>query len=272
MLDLPLSHVPLLFLDTETTGLTPRFGDRVVEIALARFRGEVMENFYTTLLNPERYISPGASRIHGITNADVADAPRFREVVEAVRTEFEGVIVVAHNAPFDLGFMSNEFQLARYSAPGNLCLDTLTLLRRHFRFRSNALQRVADDLQIDRTGSHRALADVLTTREIFQYILDELRPATLRQLLQMQGGTIVWEGTPGSDVPLPPTLEEALRSSRKLFLRYVDERGTRTDRWVSPIRVTAHNEYVLLRAFCHLREQERTFRLDRVVEMKIEGE
>jgi proteasome accessory factor C len=71
---------------------------------------------------------------------------------------------------------------------------------------------------------------------------------------------------------LPPALEEALRSSRKLYLKYVDERGTRSERWISPIRVTAHNEYVLLRAFCHLREQERTFRLDRVLEMKIEGE
>ena len=95
MLDLPISQVPLVFVDTETTGLSPRFGDRMVEIALVRFRGDVMENFYTTLLNPERSISPGAARIHGITDRDVRDAPRFREVAPQVRDEMENAVLVA---------------------------------------------------------------------------------------------------------------------------------------------------------------------------------
>jgi len=272
MLDLPLSQVPLLFLDTETTGLTPRFGDRVVEIALARFRGDVMENFYTTLVNPQRSISIGASQIHGITDWHVRDAPRFYQIAEEVRAEFEGVVLVAHNAPFDLGFVSNEFRLARLNSPGNLALDTLTLLRRFFRFRSNALQRVADDLGIEREEMHRALADVLTTRKVFEYIVQELRPDTLRDLLHMQGGSIPWADTSVREVPLPPALEEALRSRRKLFLCYVDEFGSKSERWVSPVNVTMRNEYIYLRAFCHLRDAERSFRLDRVVEMKIEGE
>ena len=65
-------------------------------------------------------------------------------------------------------------------------------------------------------------------------------------------------------------LEEALRSRRKLFLRYVDEFGGKTERWVSVMDVRAQKEYIYVRAFCHLREAERSFRLDRVVEMRIE--
>ena len=70
--------------------------------------------------------------------------------------------------------------------------------------------------------------------------------------------------------PLPPALEEALKSRRKLFLRYVDEFGGKTERWVSVMDVRAQKEYIYVRAFCHLRDAERSFRLDRVVEMKVE--
>lgn len=271
MLELAISEIPFVFLDTETTGLSPRFGDRMVEIALARFRGGVMENFYTTLLNPERSISPGAARIHGITNNDVRDAPTFREVARQVRAEMEGTVLVAHNAPFDLGFVSNEFRLARVNSPANLAVDTLQLLRRHFRFRSNALSRVADELGIEKERSHRALADVLTTHAVFDYIVEQLKPEDLRHLLQLQDGTVPWADTSvREELPLPPALEEALRSQRKLFMRYVDEFGSKTERWVSVMDVRAQKEYIYVRAFCHLREAERSFRLDRMLDMRLE--
>jgi DNA polymerase III epsilon subunit family exonuclease len=230
-----------------------------------------MENFFTTLINPDRVISPGASRIHGITNADVEDAPRFRQIAKQVQDELEGVVLVAHNAPFDLGFVNNEFRLSRHIPPASLALDTLTLLRRYFRFRSNSLPNVAQALGINPTVSHRALADVLTTREVFQFIINELRPTSLRELLKMQGGTIAWADTSvREEVPLPPALEEALRSRRRLFLKYEDEWGSLTERWVSPVGVSARKEYIYLRAYCHLRAEERSFRLDRVLEMRIE--
>lgn len=272
MLELPLSEIPLVFLDTETTGLAPRFGDRMVEIALARFRGDAMENFYTTLLNPERSISPGAARIHGITDSAVRDAPRFRDVAEQVRAEMEGAVLVAHNAPFDLGFVSNEFRLARVKPPENWALDTLTLLRAHFNFQSNALARVADALGIEKARSHRALDDVLTTRAVFEYIVEELRPHSLGELLDMQDGTVPWQYTSSvrEDLPLPPALEEALRSQRKLFVRYVDEYGSKTERWVSVEDVHSQKEYIYIRAHCHLRNERRSFRLDRILEMKLE--
>ena len=272
MLDQPLSEIPLVFLDTETTGLSPRYGDRIVEIALVRFRDGAMENFYETLVNPERTISPGAARVHGITDRDVLTAPRFREIAKNVRAEMEGAVIVAHNAPFDLNFLAHEFRLARVNAPGNLTLDTLALLRRYFRFRSNALSRVADEFGIEKETSHRALADVLTTRGVFEHIIAELKPRTLGELLHMQGGPIAWASSePREEIVLPAELEEALRSRRKLFLRYVDEYGDKSERWVSPVDVRLHKGYIHLRAYCHLRDAERNFRLDRVLEMRIES-
>ena len=189
-----------------------------------------------------------------------------------MRAELEGAVIVAHNAPFDLNFLNHEFRWARVNAPANLTLDTLTLLRRYFRFRSNALSKVADVLGIERETAHRALADVLTTRGVFDFIVAELKPRTLGELLDMQGGAIAWADTqPREEIALPAALAEALQSRRKLFLRYVDESGSKSERWVSPMDVSMKKEYIYLRAFCHLRDAERYFRLDRVLEMQVES-
>lgn len=273
MLSLPLDEIPFVFLDTETTGLSPHYGDRVVEIGLARFRGDVMENLYDSLVNPERPIPLGAVRVHGITDADVRDAPRFAEIAAQVYAELDDAVIVAHNARFDLEFLAHEFWRARYACPNNLVLDTLTFLRRYFHLPSNSLPRAAQALGIQTARAHRALADVLTTREIFQIILSELKrqgARTLDDLLRWQGGPVPWVRREPVEIPLPIELEEALRTQRRLFLRYVDEFGSLSERWVSPREVTARRDYLYLRAYCHLRGAERHFRLDRVLEMRVE--
>lgn len=274
MLDRPISEIPLVFLDTETTGLNPHFGDRVVEIALARFRGDVMEDSFDTLVDPQRSIPTVVTRIHGITDADVRGKPTFAQIAREVREQLREAVLVAHNAPFDLGFLVNEFRLARQDPPDNLVLDTLSFLRGHFKFPSNSLPRVADYLGIEKRTAHRALADVLTTRQVFAFVVDELgarrHARTLDEFLDLQGGNIEWRQRNGAELPLPPALEEALRGNRRLFIRYEDANGGRTERWISPRAVYRQRDTIYVSAFCHLRGNERQFRLDRVIEMKVE--
>jgi DNA polymerase-3 subunit epsilon len=273
MLQTNLSDLPLVFLDVETTGLDPRYGDRVVEIALARFRGDALEAHFDSLVNPQRFISPGASQVNGITDADVEDAPLFAELAVPVLDFLADTVIVAHNAPFDMGFVASELRRARQSVPENFALDTLTLARRYFSFRSNSLGNIAAHLGIDTAGAHRALADVLTTRKVFEFFVrDWAKRAgvkTLADWLNAQGGTIPWPGDGRADLPLPPALEEALRANRKVFLRYVDGYGSESERWITPLDVFAQCDYIYVRAFCHLREAERQFRLDRVIELRL---
>jgi DNA polymerase III epsilon subunit family exonuclease len=273
MLDQLISEIPLVFLDTETTGLNPHFGDRVVEIALARFRGEVMENLFDTLVNPQRSIPTGVTRIHGITDADVRGKPTFAQIAPQVREELREAVLVAHNAPFDLGFLMNEFRLARQEPPNNLVLDTLSFLRSHFNLPSNSLPRVADYLGIERKR-HRALSDALITHEVFAFVVNKLNARynarTLDDFLNLQGGNIEWREKDGGDLPLPPELDEALRQNRKLFIRYERDSGERTERWVSPRAVYRQRDAIYLSAYCHMRNGERVFRLDRVIEMRVE--
>ncbi len=276
MLDLHVRDVPLVFLDTETTGLEPRSGDRIVEIALARFRGGVMEDCYEQLLYPDgRPISPGAARVNRIRDRELRGKPRFADIIPDLRARLAGTLVVAHNAPFDLGFLANEFRLACESCPDNLVLDkvldTLALLRRHFNFSSNSLATVAASLGIQ--TPHRALGDALATQQVLTFILNRLAPGgscTVAELLRLQSGTIPWRASPRAEIVLPPEWQAVRQRNCRIYICYEDNSGARTERSVSPIDFRLEGGYIILRAFCHLRNDERSFRLDRILKMRLE--
>ena len=101
---LPLHDAPLAFLDVETTGLNPDWGDRVVEIAVVRARGLSEVARFVSLVNPRRRLSPEAMRVNRITPSMVADAPVFADLLDQLLPLFEDVVLVCHNAPFDLSF------------------------------------------------------------------------------------------------------------------------------------------------------------------------
>ena len=189
----PLSEVPLVFVDVETTGLDARTGDRVCEIAAVRFAYGRETDRLVTLVNPERPVSPGALAVNGLDESELARAPRFAAVADDLAAILAGAAVVAHNAPFDAGFLAREFALSGRGVPDGHLLDTLPLARRTFRFRSNSLGSLAVALGI-RTPAHRALADALTTRELFERIVKRLFPLgpTLGEVVRAQGGAVSW--------------------------------------------------------------------------------
>src|SRR5512144_2878005 len=96
------------YLDVETTGLSTWFGDRICEIAVLRCEGDNILGSFDSLVNPDRPISPGAARVNGLSDSDLLGAPRFAEVAERVLALIQDAVIVCHNVPFDLGFVSNE--------------------------------------------------------------------------------------------------------------------------------------------------------------------
>ena len=267
---LPLAEAPLAFVDIETTGLEPWSGDRICEIAVVRFRGGREVGRLSTLLNPLRPISPGAFAVNGITSAMVAGAPTFREVASAVREALEDVLVVAHNAPFDVGFLSRELAMAGLGPPSGLVVDTLGLARRSFRFPRNSLDAIASRLGV-RAPEHCALGDALTTREVFERLVGTLYPtgALVADVLRSQGGTVLWPATPSPAV-LPPDLVEVVQSRQGIRLWYVSADGRQTERRVDPIAIASWSGSTCLVGYCHLRQEQRSFRLDRIVRWRVE--
>ena len=259
-----LASRTLAFLDVETTGLSPWFGDRICEIAIARCQGDVILDTFDTLVNPERPISPGAARVNGLTGLDLVDAPLFAGIAAQVKLWLDDAILVCHNAPFDLGFVSREFNRLGQNLPPVEVIDTLLLARQYFDFDSNSLQAIADHLMIDRSGAHRALADALTTRDVLEHFLVKLKRLPLEEIICVYTPPVAAPDAPD----LPPLIQEALAGKKRLFIRYVDKQGLETERWITPRQILVLNDYIYVAAHCHLRDQDRSFRLDRITEMK----
>ncbi|NOZ27874.1 MAG: WYL domain-containing protein [Chloroflexi bacterium] len=266
-LSLPLTQVLFTVLDVETTGLDVSLGHRLCEIALVRGRvGQEPEEF-SQYVNPERPVDPGARAVHGIPDTVLWRSPRFAEIAPSVRDLVEGTVIVAHNAPFDLGFLAAEWRRLRWPAPAVHIVDTLSLARRWLRLPNNRLGSVARALRVSVRGAHSALGDARMTWGVLQALIRYLQGygfTTLGDLINAQGGPVVWPGTMWQNLPDP--LREALQTGRRLWLRYLGQRRDLTERWVEPLDV--NGGYLI--AYCHLRGEQRTFRLDRILEMRLE--
>lgn len=263
-----LANARFAFLDLETTGLSPWFGDRICEVGIVITEGRRIKETYQTLVNPERELSFGAASTNGLSDAELATAPLFASVADKVESHLRDAVVVCHNAQFDLQFLDNEFRrLGREIQIPNL-VDTLMLARTYFEFPSNTLASIAEALQVKREQAHRALSDALTDRAIFFQMMDALKPEN-RHLDDYIGiyNSPAW---PNDGIQLPTELGEAIYSGRRVHITYVDGDGERTERWVTPRQVLGLADYIYLQGFCHMREAERTFRLDRIVEVHVE--
>ncbi|BCX88204.1 DNA polymerase III subunit epsilon [Methylomarinovum tepidoasis] len=158
-----------IVLDTETTGLDPAQGHRIIEIGCVELVDRrLTDNRYHVYLNPEREIDQGAVDVHGIDNAFLADKPRFADIVDDFLAFVKDSEVIIHNAPFDVGFINAE--LARlgsdYGRLEDYCtiFDTLTLARRKHPGQRNSLDALCKRYQID--NSHRELHGALLDAEI----------------------------------------------------------------------------------------------------------
>ncbi len=170
--DEPWERRRYVALDVETTGLDPISG-RVVEIALVQFifdpEGALLEERrFVSLINPKQPIPPEASRIHGITDAEVANEPLFGELAAQIVSLCEGRVVVGHNIQFDLGFIEQEFARNGLLSNLNEAADTFGLAKLAFpSMLSYNLGKLAFSLGLESSAQHRALGDALTSMRLF---------------------------------------------------------------------------------------------------------
>lgn len=200
-------------LDTETTGIEPLEGHRVLEIAAIEIvnlmpTGKV----FHTLLDPERDVPPEASRVHGFTRADLEGKPRFADKAQEMLDFLGDSPIVAHNAPFDFKHLDSE--LARCKRPPlglSRMVDTLTLARVAFPGAQNSLDALCRryDIDLSARSTHNALLDVKLLAEVY---------------LELRGGR-----QPGLVLGAAPAVQNLLR----------EERGERKSR---PMSITPEQE------------------------------
>lgn len=152
----------LIFFDTETTGLSPDKGDRIVEIgAIQMENGIILDETFHKYIHPDRNIPMESTKIHGITNDKVKNAPRFAEIVKDFLQFIEGATLVAHNANFDIKFINHELKLLGLSSLTNEVEDTLKIARKKFPGSPASLDALCKRFSVDLTERtfHGALLD-----------------------------------------------------------------------------------------------------------------
>lgn len=163
----------LVFLDTETTGLDPRLGHRIIEVAAVEAIGrELTGNQLHCYLDPEREIDAGATSVHGLSWDDLRGKPKFASIADELLKFMSGSRVVIHNAAFDISFIDQE--LARLRQPPVskreiIVTDSLLLAREKFPGKRNSLDALCDRFDVDNShrNLHGALLDARLLAEVF---------------------------------------------------------------------------------------------------------
>jgi DNA polymerase-3 subunit epsilon len=162
-----------IILDTETTGLDPALGHRVIEIAAVEMvNRRFTDRHYHQYINPEREIDAGAMEVHGITLEFLADKPKFADVAKDFLEFVAGAELIIHNAPFDIGFLNHELALLQLQPVGQHCpavTDTLKMAKGLHPGKRNSLDALCERYQVDNSARalHGALLDARLLAEVY---------------------------------------------------------------------------------------------------------
>ena len=158
-----MENITFVIFDTETTGFSPA-KDRLVEIGAVKVRNGKKLGEKTWLINPQRYIPWYVQQVHNITLEMLKDCPTFDQVYPEFLEFIDGSVLIAHNAPFDIRFISAEAERANMPAPKNAVLDSLALFRNWYPdLKSHKVSDLIDlfDLSTEGMQAHRATDDSL---------------------------------------------------------------------------------------------------------------
>ena len=163
-----------IVLDTETTGLSPDNGDRIVEIGCVELINHVpTSNTYQVYLNPEKDMDPGAEKVHGLTNEFLLDKPKFIEIADSFLDFIGDSNLIAHNADFDINFLNSELVRAKKDKINNdRVVDTLKIARSKFPGARNSLDALCKRFFVD--NSNRSLHGALLDSELLAEVYLEL--------------------------------------------------------------------------------------------------
>ena len=170
-----IDEIEFTIFDTETTGLDPKSGDRIIELAAVRFKGGNRLSVFQSLVNPEYPVSPGAFNVNKISREMLIPAPKPIEIIPKFLDFVQGSYLCCYNADFDLGFLNNELKILELTQINDIpVVDILKIARIILPgLERYALWYVAENLGIKIKQEHRALSDVELTLGVF-YKLKEL--------------------------------------------------------------------------------------------------
>jgi len=267
-----INDVEFTIFDTETTGLEPESGDRIVEIAGIRFKGKNKIATFETFVNPHRPISSAAFEVNKITPDMLKGAPETGEALPKFLDFIQGTCLCSYNAAFDIEFLKNELKLIGRDFPKNEVVDILRMSRRIMpALERHSLWFVSQKLGIKDAQMHRALSDVELTLDVFNKfneILESKGVSDFANFLSLFG--LNSQSLDDINNQKIAEIQEAINLGVKLKIKYLSSvDASVTERDVVPKEIRKERGRDYLAGFCCLRNQERTFRIDGILHIEI---
>jgi DNA polymerase III epsilon subunit family exonuclease len=271
-----IEEIEFTIFDTETTGLDPRCGDRIVEIAAIRVKGSSICGKFESLVNPGRPVSPGAFAVNKISSDMLARAPAPDAVLPGFIDFIKGSCLCSYNLPFDLGFLMNEIALGNAgSIDGVPLMDVLAMARRLLPdLERHALWFVAGSLGIEQRQEHRAMSDVDMTWQVFQKLKASLRSKGISDYGQCLGlfglNQQILDDLTSRKLA---KIQEAIDTSLRLKIKYMScSDGQVSERLVLPKEIRRDKRHAYVIGHCFLKNEERMFRVDSILDINIVSE
>jgi len=269
MLDLtrPWTDYEFVAFDTETSGAYP-LGSEVVEFGAVKWKGGKEVASYQTLLKPSKPMTDFIIGIHGITNEMVADAPLMKDKIAEIRNFFEGSILMAHHAPFDMGFMAIEFEKYKLPFPAEPVLCTSLLSRKVIHESSNhKLQTLIGVLKIDGGTAHRALDDARACLHVGLECMNRLGGlTTLSDVYKVVGKELKWDkysAFQSNDV-LVNKVVECVQRSLSMDIVYDGGSLKNETRRITPQGLVRNPDGDYVMAMCHRDAAPKRFYLQKI--------
>lgn len=265
----PLFAKPFAVIDFETTGLYPAVGDEICELGLVRVEDGVLTREYSRLVNPGRAMDPAAAQVSGITDEMLSGQPSFDQVVDEFIPLFDGTIIVAHNAEFDMAFLQYKLVRMNRQQLSNPVLDTLELARAQDDSGPFTLGILANRLGIEGPHAHRALDDAVMAAKVLLHYLEDYNKRGQGEIAKIPGYRNSYQfsidgpgrGEDNSFKIVVEHIRHAIENKIDLDISYEGGKS-QSRRRVTPKMIKGMN----LRGYCHLRKEDREFRLDRIME------
>jgi len=266
------SEVEFTIFDTETTGLDPESGDRIVEIAAVRLKHGERSAIFQSLVNPGREISLAAFSVNKITSEMLEKAPEMARVMPEFLVFIKESCLCSYNASFDLGFLKHELKLIGGVFPKEIVIiDVLKMARRLLpELERYALWFVAQKLGIKMQQEHRALSDVEMTLSVFNRFKDMLSQKCITDFKIFSNlFAIQPELLDSLNSQKLARIQEAINLGLKLSIRYLSSSQAKvSERQVIPKQIRQEQKYSYLVGHCCLRNEERTFRVDNILHLE----
>lgn len=209
--------------DTETTGLDPKQGERLIEIGCVELLNRIPSGkTFHVYINPDREVSAGAFEVHGLSNEFLSDKPRFEEVAQDFLNFVDDAKLIAHNANFDMRFINMELERdGREKVPGHQVIDTLDLARRKHPGAQNSLDALCNRYGIDNSSrtKHGALLDAELLADVYIELLGgkqagfDLSPGQAQSIRGLRKAP-----TRQRPTPLPPRLSSEEQRQHDEFI------------------------------------------------------